>query len=669
MGFRVFLTAVSLIATKAHSLFVGVPGMRPWNDRRSARFRVILASALLVTASVLYVLIGTPLMRHEKHRIALLTENIDVLMQQRAEHIAFIHCALDSQWTEENLPDWPICGIVGDPRKTLTRSNTPEDRNVVYTGIDASPVQTIQADELPSERLLTALRGALVEWQGESPTHRVELRKLLRDSDAYRRLRTVLDEPSKRIGRHPSLGVPAYVSREVLHLAHSLTLFEVNGIRVNIAEPATGLHPYTPFHFPVPNNIREYSVDPLSELLANRSPDSLNPSAVDSPELKKAWQSQARLEPSCTKASRWAVLVHEPHGKPEDEAALFFFLHYLQRAYPEVFAEMHLFQEGQPHAYDISQPFPPPPFWRWGDIDNMIQESSRAWKTPQYSPLNQSSNTADVVTLHDNVRKSLDKVGYNHNDLDGRWEAAIKFYAHRAPGGALDLLKAMQNHLEFQIDQHINRHEAQQLLHRIRSLAPGDAKLAQWLIKDMGFRGAFAYKLYIEGGVAPATTIPASGGNRFKVAIYGLEDFGLYFTSCALYPGCLGNPQTRFNPIFNTAWKPIQPYRDWVMARSALQTLEQLDRAVVPIIAASVRAHLPLIREVFCRAGYNTATLAVNRYNWRSPKHWSATTPILRLGPVPSGLPDSGQLRPLRIPHPFTRTPVVIPKRALVKPV
>jgi hypothetical protein len=337
------------------------------------------------------------------------------------------------------------------------------------------------------------------------------------------------------------------------------------------------------------------------------------------------------------------MLVHEPHGDRKGEAALFFLLHYLQSAYPQIFAKIYIFLEGQPHPYDSSYPFLHPTLQNGGNIDTMIQESYRTWKNDQYLPLNQVSNDVDILTLYNKIREFLQKSGYSPNVLDGRWDAALKFYAHRDPSGALDLLTAIENHLKAQIDKQINIRGTQALLLRISSLAPEDAQFAQWLIKDMGLRGAFSYKLYIEG----ATTMTDSRNNKSKIAIYGLEDNGLYNASCILLPDCLGNRQATSKPMSDKAWKLIQPYRDWVMARSALKTLEQLDQSIVPIITASVWTHLPLMREVFCREGYNTVTLDINQ-KWSPPETWSATTPIMGfLGSPVSSIPKRrGKLAP-----------------------
>ncbi len=346
----------------------------------------------------------------------------------------------------------------------------------------------------------------------------------------------------------------------------TLTLFKINGTHVTIAKPDTGVDPFEPVIYRIPKNFQEYD-NPVIESLS--------------------------VEPRCTEQSRWALLVHEPHGKVENESALFFFLLYLQHAYPSVFADMHVFQEGQPHAYDSSDPLFAPPRRSMDKIDIMVQDSSMAWKKePHYSPLNTISNVAHSDERSKAVQNFLDKVGYKATNLDGRWAAAIPFHTPRAPHGALDLHEAMQNHLQTFIAKNSQTSQAQELLRRIQSLEPGDARLAEWLITEMHLPGAFAYKLYTEGRSATVSTTSTRNKTRFTVAIYGLEDYGLYFASCAAVRNCLG--KDGFIPRFVPSWLDIQPYRDWVMAQSALQTLKRLSqqgKSVVPIITASVGIH------------------------------------------------------------------------------
>src|SRR5712691_2545918 len=184
MSFRTFLAAVSL----APLSFVSISNIGPWKSRR---FRYIIVLFIL---TILATLSGTYLLHSASgKRRALRMESMDAMIKQRAQHIAFIRCALDPKWAENNMAAWPICGVVGDPLSTLIRSNTPEDRNVVYVEMDANSVEAFQ-DEL---------RRVLLEWQKDNALIRTAtLQELPRDSNIYKQLNTVLNEHAKRIGRH-----------------------------------------------------------------------------------------------------------------------------------------------------------------------------------------------------------------------------------------------------------------------------------------------------------------------------------------------------------------------------------------------------------------------------------------------------------------------------------
>jgi hypothetical protein len=95
--------------------------------------------------------------------------------------------------------------------------------------------------------------------------------------------------------------------------------------------------------------------------------------------------------------------------------------------------------------------------------------------------------------------------------------------------------------------------------------------------------------------------------------VFGLEKAEIYLASCVLEGGCAASladfDEVEWQGDTHALWKQIQPYRDWLMAQIAISKLRELPEATVPIMAASVGTHLPLIREFLCRNGYNTATL------------------------------------------------------------
>lgn len=75
-------------------------------------------------------------------------------------------------------------------------------------------------------------------------------------------------------------------------------------------------------------------------------------------------------------------------------------------------------------------------------------------------------------------------------------------------------------------------------------------------------------------------------------------------------------------------WKAIQPFRDWVMARTVVKKLDSLDQNVVPVVAAAAGTHLPLVRKFLCDAGIETVTVAPSPL-WKPPSSWYGTSPIM----------------------------------------
>jgi len=276
------------------------------------------------------------------------------------------------------------------------------------------------------------------------------------------------------------------------------------------------------------------------------------------------------------------------------------FLKFLQEAYPPTFSTLKIFQEGQFFNDFKSAPLPRfAPQTNSTEVDNLILQSQADWYSARYYPLNQTlevGNTAALIKTIGDATKTSTIIPQLNGASSTNIQKFLSFYNTTNPDGSINITSATLKILgESPTPNSV-------LIDRLRNLKPRDANFAKYLINQAGFRGALAYELYATGNMS-------GDAHSSKVSVYGIDDPGIYLTSCFLERNCAPSIGVTPKGTIND-WVAIQPYRDWLMAKAVLQSLHTDKSGAVPIVLASVSAHLPLVREVLCReGGVNTITL------------------------------------------------------------
>lgn len=578
-------------------------------------------------------------------------DSVTKLIEFRPQYLALIRCAPSERNENSNLANWSACGIIGAVPKyeqkisifgKLLKVNFIDNDGVTHKSQNWELV-SLNLNKNDAQIVSANVVQALSKWQNANKWIRdIEQQELSEPSPVLRHFYAALGGKNGDIGKLPWNRSKAYVDRRILKMEHGVPLFETNGELIELASLETGKSPYTPQHFPVPKTLSEYS--------------SYN---------QNSW---LYPEPYCEGASRQALLVHEPHQRPGEEEAFFFLLAYLQEQYPATFGELHVFQEGQPNNLSTSDSVFALPVSGFEDtIIKMLEDSHNAWNSSLYAPLNRELNL-----LEDDVRSFLKAKNLPTSRI---WDEAINFYNFQEESGALDTRAAIENNLHDRIKDRYrikDREIASTYVNRFKNLEVNDAAFAENLVEENGFRGALAYELYVEGNASPIS------GN--SVSVYGLDDERIYYASFALllseYKNSLIQPNSsRKSTIEPKDWKAIQPFRDWIMARTVVKKLKSLDQSVVPVVAAAAATHLPLVREFLCEAGIGTVTLRSSASltkdkiidnhivlngvekstnlsftpmkSWQPPSNWHGTTPIMGYftSSLSSALPDMGSLR------------------------
>lgn len=470
--------------------------------------------------------------------------------------------------TSDNLDYWPICGYLG---------KSQNDDSISYFGPRSAQPQGAEAD---FDKYNSDFAAALVRWHSEAPLLRAvradddvpyfvlsEFNSALRPIDPRSRF-----DDTREIRLHPVLNYRAYIDDHFLKLSYGSDLFSVDGTTVRI--PGAWFEVRSA---PAATNLEEYN-----------DPTWGKPNAT-----------------KCGDGAHFAILAHEPHADAAQEALLFTLLKYLQDTFPSLFSQLVVFQEGQ-YAPEIiankltgAASVPPQSSDR---VDALIGESHAAWKSASYEPLSKISISDGTAEIVDRFGQFL-QAKRARIDLDVAKETLathIRFYRSVGSTGSLDPSLALAN-----LFTNKEGAAATELRRRLDGLKPHDANFASFLIKKASFRGALAYKFYVEG------KIPETGSNSVK--IFGIENAGLYLASCSLNEDCLASVAD-LNNFFGYAsgseWKKIQPYRDWLMANYVLEGLKIFPSSTIPVVLASVRTHLPIIRELLCRKGLTGVMLA-----------------------------------------------------------
>lgn len=563
------------------------------------------------------------------------------LIESRPQNLALIRCSSSDK--NKDIANWPICGVVGDVPIREQRTSF-EPGSLLNRFRLAHPLSTEFIDEYGSSHdsqkwelvLLNLEEGNsnfvaddivhfFSEWQDENKTIRdIEKEELSTNSPHLNRLYQAVNKWERDIGESPWDSSQAYVDRRILSINHGIPLFNTDEELIELAALETGKSPYTPVHYAVPASLSEYNSE--------------NATSYFYP------------EPDCEGASRQALLVHEPHQQLGQERAFFFLLSYLQEQYPSTFGELYIFQEGQPsHLNQSDAIFNLPVDGFNNEIISMLEASRNAWNSAFYSPLNSTSHALDNAIPSFLTGKRL--------STEGMWDEALDFYRVREESGALDTRAAIQANLSTRNNE---QSAALSYMHRLNKLKPHDIAFASTLVEKNAFRGALAYELFVEGNT--------SNTSDYSVSVYGLDDAGLYYASCALLPGCMSSSMnSSVSGQLTSRWKAIQPFRDWVMANTVVKELESLDPSAVPIVSAAAGTHLPLVRKFLCEAGISTVTLVPSASHaemigeltgdhltttkqWQPPTRWYGTTPIGRfLGynlATPLRMPDIGFVDP-----------------------
>jgi hypothetical protein len=307
---------------------------------------------------------------------------------------------------------------------------------------------------------------------------------------------------------------------------------------------------------------------------------------------------------ACGDGKQFAILIHEPHSKQDEESMLFSFLDYLHSEYPKVFNHLYVLQEGQ-YAYDaVNENTITTIVGRdKTDVGKLILESEKEWKGDTYTPLNSVNIKTPAVGVQNAFGNFLKKnsISAGTEVAEQSLEKQLKFYGRMTSTGGLDPVGAL-----LAIDP------PSDLKEKLEHLEPHNVELVTSLLNspEIGFRGALAFKLYAEGN-------RAGNVENAKIKVFGLEDLGLYLASCALNPECVLAGKTVDKPdeadkftALEPRWKAIQPYRDAVMASHVLVLLGQVKEPITPIVLASVATHLPIIRKALCDAGITSVMLA-----------------------------------------------------------
>jgi hypothetical protein len=513
--------------------------------------------------------------------------SVDALLNERPQYIAKILCDM----TGGSGAEWQLCGLVAGSAQSEDASPTTATGIFYYGPVDTTPPASTTVPLAQDKSIYAALTESLLRWQKDDPNYRTANVVELNGPDAHSPDFSAVLRSSESQDLHPFLNVPARVSDFGLRLSYGVDLFSVEGKVVRIPD---GI--FSPLHYMVPTTLAEYD----------------------------GTEGSNELEPKCNGSSKFAILMHEPHAQRPEEARLFFFLKFLQDAYPDIFSQLVVFQEGQPSAATVGSLGAPADPSDSNTIDQMVKASQDAWMADDYAPLN-GNNDIEKSPRNLEVLKEFAAKYYTPEATDKIIKGTtlsnlLIFYSEVNQDGSLNTFKATRERIE----RLPPSDDSKQLLDRIRSLRPYDAGLAKFLIGSIGYRGALGYELYTEGDGSASMSVSSS---KKSVSVFGLEKPEIYLASCLLNESCaptlvdstytdtLGLSdideigwKAEYQDVHDR-WKKIQPYRDWLMEKVAVRKLQELPPRTIPIILASVGTHLPLVREFFCRDGYNTATL------------------------------------------------------------
>jgi len=472
---------------------------------------------------------------------------------------------------------WPICGFLGLHTMAADSSATNQ---IYYFG----PQRT---DDPSFDTYTGDFIAGLAAWRSHEPNFRSATLKTT--PITYSVLDSVLrpaaeSDQSAGFDLHPFFDSVAYVDSTLMYLTWEMNLFP--GRDSNLKVPSW----YNVVNYAPADNFDDYN------------------KLVNGPASHR----------QCGDGKRLAILIHEPHSDPQQERLLFQFLNYLQTTYPDLFKQLTVIQEGQ-FRRGASRSAQGPHVQQTDPIDSLIAQSYTSWQTKTYAPMNAIDYEQGRSAIVRNFSQFLigKKVPVDVGQAEKTLDNALRFYLSTTAEGELDPVRALMN-----LDT------PKPFRERLSATKPLDANLATFLLNDdkINMRGAFAYKIYREGNLQP--------GGQARVKIFGLEDPGLYIASCALVYECVSSlgGQGVPNHSLGDEWRQIQPYRDWVMANNALEVLEGVAGPSIPIILASLKTHLPIMRELLCRAGVTGIMLA----------------------PTPSGVEAAASLFPSQPTTPFS---------------
>jgi hypothetical protein len=373
---------------------------------------------------------------------------------------------------------------------------------------------------------------------------------------------------------HPFLDYPASVDYdEVLSLSYGLKLLDINSTEIKIPNES-----YNKVNYSAAQSLDEYDNVPYGS-----------------------------EQGICGEGKQFAILVNEPHAQQDQESDLFSFLNYIHVEYPTIFSHLYVLQEGQYAGKPINSSHVDTVIGRDQDATgSMILASAKEWRTNIYSPLNVLGlDTQTGKIQEDFVRFLKEKsIPIDSNVAKQTLERQLRFYARMTPATGLNPADAL---MAIDTPPDLNQ--------RLEKLQPGDVELVTALINNpnIDFRGALAYKLYVDGN-------DAGRAESSAIKVFGLEDLGLYLSSCALNPVCalplVGKGDSGLDPkekdkfkAVDRLWIGIQPYRDAVMASYVLDLLGDAKESITPIVLASVETHLPIVRKLLCAAGVTSAML------------------------------------------------------------
>lgn len=303
---------------------------------------------------------------------------------------------------------------------------------------------------------------------------------------------------------------------------------------------------------------------------------------------------------------RFALLVHEPHGAPSRELALFDLLKNVTRDNRDEISSMTIFVEGAyappkfneslGHPKDVRMP---------ANTRQMVLDSANQWfNARRYEPLQRASVGMGLQQIDHSLRAyaggEILSVAPANSTVSQTHRTAFlnhaRFNKTTDMNGAIDSGKAFLSRIS-----EFRNPNALAAANKWRdSVHQGNAHFAKWAIADFGLQAPFAFEIYAEG-------LSESSQPIVDVDVFGMEDLGIYAASCHLN-GCLSvDPLGVVNEKTSKAWRDIQPYRDWVMSENIKNIAD--GKKTLPVVLASVKTHLPLVRQSLCRAGYDTATL------------------------------------------------------------